>query len=238
MACKLDDIACIVLCGGRGTRLQSVIKDIPKPMAPLTSGIPFLHFLLGKLYKQGITHFHLATGYQSIVIEDYFKTHDTPFDVTIWKEHEPLGTGGAIRNIATKLKETHFLVVNGDTYFDFDLNRFIAAAITTQKEAVLALKRIEKGNRYGQVKLEGDTISSFAEKQPFENKLINTGVYLIRRTTFLSNSLEGPFSIEKDYFEKHISRACIAGIEQKGFFIDIGIPEDYRYAQTQLNHED
>lgn len=231
---SLAQIPCIVLCGGKGTRLQSVVADIPKPMAPLHSGMPFLHFLLLKLNQQGIRHFHLATGYQSQIIESYFETHETPFQVTIWKEHEPMGTGGAIRSIVENLSDSHVLVVNGDSYFDLDLSDFISRASLSQKEAVLALKKMDKGNRYGQVILNECTIVSFEEKRDFEHALINSGIYWIQRNSFLQRTTDGCFSLEKEYFEKLVNTGCFGGIEQHGFFIDIGIPEDYFYAQTHL----
>jgi D-glycero-alpha-D-manno-heptose 1-phosphate guanylyltransferase len=238
MEYSLNELGCIVLCGGQGTRLKSVIPDIPKPMAPLNSGMPFLHFLLDKLYRQGITHFHLATGYQSVIIEQYFESNQTPFQVTICREDQPLGTGGAIRQIAGKIKEDYLLVVNGDTFFDLNVHNFVAQALEVKKEAVLALKFLDQGKRYGQVKVTNHTITSFEEKHAFEKGFINGGIYLIQRVPFLDHTPEGSFSLEKDYFEKQVSDKCFGGIEQSGFFIDIGIPEDYYSAQTRLEHED
>jgi D-glycero-alpha-D-manno-heptose 1-phosphate guanylyltransferase len=235
---NLSQLPCIVLCGGQGTRLKSVIQDIPKPMAPLKTGMPFLHFLLSKFHKQGITDFQLATGYQSAVIETYFKSHRTPFQVTIWNEDEPLGTGGAIRRILTELTAEYVLVVNGDSFFDLNIADFLAGAHRLQKDAVLALKLLTKGDRYGQVLLNDSTICSFEEKRPFERGYINTGIYYLNRLSFLEHTKKGAFSLEKDYFEKHVRSGCFGGIAQEGFFIDIGIPEDYFYAQTQLTHED
>lgn len=229
----IENRDCIILAGGKGTRLRSVVSDLPKPMAPI-NGIPFLEILLKELHQSGVKNFILATGYQHEVIEDYFQDF-TEFPISFSVEEEPLGTGGAILKALRQAKSSKVLIVNGDTFFNLNLPSFLEKASPySDASCVLALKKIEKSDRYGSVLLNSHQITQFKEKTYQEVALINSGIYLLDREWFLQLGLPDKFSFEMDFLEPYAQKGNIFGIEEEGYFIDIGIPEDYARAQREL----
>jgi D-glycero-alpha-D-manno-heptose 1-phosphate guanylyltransferase len=231
---SLNKTDCIVLAGGFGTRLKSVVSDVPKPMAPI-NGIPFLSLLLQQLHQKGLAKFILAVGYKSEYIQSYFSKNTFPFSVAFSIEDEPLGTGGAIRLAMKKAKSSTVLIVNGDTYFDFDVQNFVEQAILLDKECVLTLKKIDNSERYGTVKIEGNCITQFIEKQFQKEAYINAGVYCINKSKFNLSLFPKQFSFEKAYLEAQAGQKNLFGIAADGYFIDIGIPEDYEKAQDDFD---
>ena len=228
----------VILAGGFGTRLQSVVRDVPKPMAPINN-LPFLNYMFDYLKFFGITHVVLSTGYLSEKISDYYKNEYKGITISYTKEETPLGTGGGIRLAIEKCKTKNVLVLNGDSFFDIDLNNYYNAHIEFNSDCSLALRRIENASRYGTITLgDNNTIKAFKEKDSVEKEgLINAGVYILDRELFLNNTQSGiAFSIEKDFYEKRITELNIFGFEYEGYFIDIGIPEDYKKAQTDFQH--
>ena len=124
----IEDLQVFILVGGRGTRLQSVVSDLPKPMAPIGDK-PFLHFLVSKLVRGGIKKICFLTGYKHDSIENYIDSiHFNNVEFTFSREMEPLGTGGAIRQAVDQFPDHEFLVVNGDTFFNFDIELFVDEA--------------------------------------------------------------------------------------------------------------
>ena len=113
----------IVLAGGLGTRLREAVPDLPKCMAPV-NGKPFLHYLLTYFQQQGIERFLLSVGYKHELVSDYFASSSQDFNVSYIVENEPLGTGGGIELAMPAVKGKNVLVLNGDTFFKIDLNRF------------------------------------------------------------------------------------------------------------------
>lgn len=229
----LADIPCIILAGGKGTRLRSAVPELPKPMAPI-GGTPFLHILLDSLYEKGFRQFHLSVGYKKDLIISYFTTKNISYEVNFIEEGEPLGTGGAIKNAIHRVNYSPVLVLNGDTFFAIDFQDFVSKSIKKNALCSLALKRIPSGDRYGEVQIEGNVITSFTEKRPLKNSLINGGIYLINSTELKKRTFPKIFSFETDFLEHEVQNKAIAGFEQDGYFIDIGIPEDYKKAQDEL----
>ena len=229
---------CIILAGGLGTRLRSVISEIPKCMAPV-AGKPFLAYVIGYLQKQGIENFIFAVGYKTEVIERYLHKEYSTINYKLSIEHEPLGTGGAIKLACSKATQKNVLVVNGDTFFAIDLIKLAAFHKLCGADCTLSLKPMQSFDRYGVVELNKDySIRSFKEKQFYETGLINGGVYALYAEKFLRESLPEKFSFEKEYLEKKVSLANddkrMYGVVQDKYFIDIGIPEDYERAQIEL----
>jgi len=230
MANALSELDCIVLVGGKGTRLQSVVSDVPKPMAPINE-IPFLKILLDELYSQGIQRFILATGHKSDVIQNYFASIKTPYSIQYSIEKEQLGTGGAIAQALELASSKKVLVVNGDTFFKLNLTKFIEQAEEMNQPCVIALKKVFNSDRYGSVQLVDNQITEFEEKAFKAEALINSGTYLLNKIQFLAHSFPEKFSFEKDYLEIYTKKQQLFGVEMEGYFIDIGIPEDYEKAQ-------
>ncbi|MBC7694913.1 MAG: nucleotidyltransferase family protein [Burkholderiales bacterium] len=228
----------IILAGGFGTRLQSVVNDVPKPMAPVNN-VPFLNYIFDYLNDYGIEHVVLSTGYLSEKIHHYFKSAYKDIKISYTKEEVPLGTGGGIRLAMEKCMENEVLVLNGDSFFDVDLHSYYKQYIVSGANCSLALRSVDNAARYGTIELgEKNVILSFKEKDSFEKEgLINGGVYILNRELFLKDTKPGiPFSIEKDFYEARIKEIHIFGFEYSGYFIDIGIPEDYKKAQTDFKN--
>lgn len=225
----------IILAGGLGTRLRSAVPDLPKCMAPVR-GKPFLAYVIAYLKTQGITHFIFALGYKSDAFLSFLDSELTPGIYTVSVEPEPLGTGGAIQLACAAAKGQYICVTNGDTLFRFDLHRLADLHLRQQAECTLALKEMQDFDRYGVVETEDETglVTGFKEKQHYKSGYINGGAYLLNKADFLQRNFPEKFSFEKDYLEKYFREKKFYGAADPGFFIDIGIPEDYERAQAEL----
>lgn len=224
----------IILAGGLGTRLREAVPDLPKCMAPV-NGKPFIDYVLKHLQTQGIQHFIFSLGYKSDAFTEYLVQTLNPDTYSLVIEKEPLGTGGAIRYACSASREDHVLVVNGDSLFATDLSSQSDFHLSHQADCTLALKPMENFDRYGVVVLEEDqSILSFQEKKYYAKGLINGGVYLLNKTSFLKEVMPEKFSFETDYLQKLYPERKFYGIIQDGYFIDIGIPGDYQKAQNDL----
>ncbi|EAL7576610.1 NTP transferase domain-containing protein, partial [Campylobacter coli] len=212
----------IVLAGGLGTRLRSVVQDLPKPMAPI-NGKPFLAFVLEYLKKQGITEIILSVSYKYELIQEYFKDEFEGMKIRYNVEKELLGTGGAIKD-ALKLVKNEVYVVNGDTFFDIDLKKLVLNG----SKICIALKQMQNFDRYGTVNVdEQGIVTSFEEKVFKKQGLINGGIYLLKKDIFDEFSLEKKFSFEEFLQENYKSLKIQTQIFDD-YFIDIGVPQDYK----------
>lgn len=211
----------IVLAGGLGTRLKSVVQDLPKPMAPI-NGKPFLAFVLEYLKKQGITEVILSVSYKYELIQECFKDEFEGMKIRYNIEKELLGTGGAIKD-ALKLIQNQAYVLNGDTIFDINLKKLVL----NDSKICIALKQMQNFDWYGTVNVNDQGIViSFEEKVFKKQGLINGGAYLLKKDLFDEFDLEKKFSFEEFLQVNH----KILEIQTQIFddyFIDIGIPEDY-----------
>jgi len=223
----------IILAGGLGTRLKDVIKDIPKPMAPI-DGKPFLHYVFQYLTRFPIERVILAVGYKYEVIEAIFGTNYLGIEIEYAIENEPLGTGGAIANALQLTKSDDVFLLNGDTFFDVGLNALYAHHQLSGSRLTLSLKPMQNFDRYGTVVLKGTQITAFNEKKPVAKGLINGGVYVLNRALFSNPNLPSKFSFEKDIMEQSVLQFDMQAFFSDGYFIDIGIPEDYDRAQKEF----
>lgn len=227
----------IILAGGLGTRLRSVVADVPKCMAPV-GGKPFLWYLLKYLTKYPISRVILSVGYLREVIFDWIKGHqqEFPFEFDYAIEEEPLGTGGGIKLALSKASDPYVVILNGDTFFDVELDVLCQLHDRNKKDITLALKLMRDFNRYGTVSLDTmhGTIVSFNEKQYCDEGLINGGVYVINRNAPVFEGLPDRFSFETAVLEPQCAVQNLQGIVQDGYFIDIGIPEDFEKANYEF----
>lgn len=227
----------IILAGGLGTRLRDVVQDRPKCLA-MVQGRPFLHYLIQMLEREGIIRFIFSLGYMHGQIEEFLEDNYPSLDYATVVENDPLGTGGAIKNACTIAKEDNVLICNGDTYFPVPVSELEAFHQSKQSSCTLCLKPQNDFDRYGTVVLNEDkSIKSFEEKKYCKEGLINGGVYMLNVKSFQQISFPEKFSFESDYlqkFEKHTPSQRLYGFIQDTFFIDIGIPEDYKRVQ-QMN---
>ena len=225
---------CIILAGGLGTRLRSAVPDLPKCMAPV-AGRPFLSHVIDHFSGQGIEKFIFSLGYKHEVIQAFLDTAYADHNKQYVIEEEPLGTGGAIQFACRQATEKDVLILNGDTLFSIQLSAQTAFHQQHQAHCTLALKPMQHFDRYGVVELQDNgAIKSFKEKQYYESGLINGGIYALQVAAFLNEELPDKFSFEKDYLEKLYRERPMFGIVQDEYFIDIGIPEDFERANTEL----
>jgi D-glycero-alpha-D-manno-heptose 1-phosphate guanylyltransferase len=225
---------CIVLAGGLGTRLQSVVQDVPKCMAPV-NGKPFLHFLFDYAEQQGCTKVILSLGYKHEYVTEWLKTQQRSFTVDYVIEEVPLGTGGGIQLALQKATEQHIAVLNGDTMFRVPLQEMMEFHMQGQAATTVALKPMQDFDRYGVVKTDNTArITAFEEKKPQAEGLINGGVYIIDKDALSAKNLPQKFSFEKDYFEAFVQEGNMYGFVSTEYFIDIGIPSDYEQVQKDF----
>ncbi len=224
----------IILAGGLGTRLRSEVSDQPKCLAPVND-VPFLSYLIHYLLSMDIRHFVFSLGYKSEKIIDFLNKDFASLSYSLSLEDKPLGTGGAINLACRKVITKDVLVCNGDTLYKADVFSLAEFHAEMNSDCTLALKPMESFDRYGSVSINSSgRVTAFHEKNYCEAGLINGGMYMLNTESFMRQPFEKVFSFERDYLEKLVGQeGAIYGCIQDGFFIDIGIPEDYRRAFTE-----
>ena len=211
----------VVLCGGLGTRLRKIVKDVPKPMAPVGDK-PFLAFVLEYLKKQNIKRVILAVSYKYEVIQQYFGDEFLGMEIVYSIEKIPLGTGGAIKQ-ALEFASRDCYVLNGDTFFEIPLEEMKLG----KSKICIALKRMYDFDRYGAVEIDKNGfVESFEEKKFIKEGYINGGTYLVAKDIFDKFILEDKFSFE-EFLQENYKTLRIKTKVFDHYFIDIGIPEDY-----------
>ncbi len=216
----------VILAGGKGTRLQEVVSDVPKPMAPV-AGRPFLEYLVLQLCRWGITDIVLSVGYKGDRIKSYFGTGEgRGINIRYSEEECPLGTGGAIKRAASAIEDDAFIAMNGDSFLDLNFDDFITFYNRTGAQTALALAYVGDTSRYGRVVTgENSRVIQFTEKGLSGPGLINGGIYLFSREV-IDGIPEGNVSVEQDVFPGLIKRG-IYGMRMEGYFVDMGIPDRY-----------
>ena len=218
----------VVLAGGLGTRLGDHTKTLPKPMMDV-AGRPFLDYLIRNLRRHGIGEIVLSVGHLHETIRDCFGDgNEYGVHIHYAVEHEPLGTGGALRNCLPLLAE-RFFVLNGDTMFDVNFAALDATSIT----AVMALRPVADTARYGRVTLHDKWITHFVEKGAEGPGVINGGVLCLNRQDIASLP-EAKSSLERDLLPHLAQQRELAGFVSDTFFIDIGLPESLLEAQSSI----
>ena len=225
----------IILAGGFGTRLQGVVKDVPKPMAPV-NGRPFLTYILDYLIDYQYNKVILSVGYLHEKIEEYFGNQYKSLKIDYAVEVEPLGTGGGIAFAMSKCSSDNVLVINGDTMFKVNLTEFEQFFAKNNSLLNIVLREVDDVSRYGSVTIgNNNLIILFSEKGISSGRgFINGGVYMINQTLFDKYPQPKKFSFEKDLMEKLYMQEQFFAMPSDGYFIDIGIPEDYARAQNEL----
>lgn len=224
----------IILAGGLGTRLKEAVPDLPKAMAPV-AGRPFLFHIINYLRSQWVGRFIFSLGYRHEVIIEYLREQYPTLDYEVVIEEEPMGTGGGIRLACEKAKARHVVVANADTLFKANLDEMFNLHEQKNAFCTLALKPMRDFDRYGVVELGNDhSVTAFQEKKFYPAGLINGGLYILDVEKFTKEFQPAKFSFETDFLERACARHVIFGLEQGGYFIDIGIPSDFLRAQKDL----
>ncbi len=220
----------IILAGGLGTRLAGTVADTQKVMAPV-GGCPFLVYLLKDLKNKGFRKVILAVSYKYEQLESYFGKSFLGLEIIYSVENEPLGTGGAIKQALRYSENDEAAVINGDTYFDVNFDELYALYKKTGAKAVLAAKEMPDCTRHSTLIIAEDgRITDFTEKKPNKKGYINGGVYIVSKSAF-DGIKENRFSFEKEILEKEKN---LYALKCDGYFIDMGIPEAYFRANTEI----
>jgi D-glycero-alpha-D-manno-heptose 1-phosphate guanylyltransferase len=223
----MNSPACaIILAGGLGTRLRSLVSDIPKPMATI-GGRPFLAHLFDHLERQGIQWVILAIGYKYEAFRDYFGARYRSIRLTYSIEPAPLGTGGALRRALDGVEKGPILALNGDTFLALDYGSMLTAHLAAGAGLTIALRQVSDASRYGEAVVEQGRITAFSEKSTAAPGWINAGVYLLERDIFAPFNLREVFSFERDFLQTYCSQLRPLAYPTDARFIDIGTPEDY-----------
>jgi D,D-heptose 1,7-bisphosphate phosphatase len=217
---------CVILVGGLGTRLGERTETTPKPLLDV-GGAPFLDTLLAEARRRGFDEFLLLAGHRSEAVVAFLadraieKRFDCRVELSI--EPRPLGTGGALVQALPRLRGD-FLLLNGDTWFDFNWLDLMANARREGAAAALALRDVAEPDRYETVELDGSLVRAIRPRgQYLASALINGGVYYVARAAVEGSAT--PSSLESDILPGLVSRGALRGYRYRGFFIDIGMPE-------------
>lgn len=224
----------VVLAGGLGTRLRERVSDRPKPMAPV-AGVPFLAHQISWLARGGIERAILSVGFKHETIHAYFGDHFQDVGIIYSVEETPLGTGGGTRLALDHVRTRDVVLVNGDTFFAVDLASLHRAHRTREAMVTLAVRHLDDTARYGRVELEADGfVRRFTAPQSGQPGTVNGGVYVVSAEAFRSHAPEGRFSLEDDFLAAGAGILPFYGRRFDGYFIDIGTPDDFERAQTEL----
>lgn len=222
----------IVLAGGLGTRLRNMVPNLPKPMAPI-AGRPFLEILLDSLAAKGFDHVILSLGFMAEKISSHFGNRFANMDLTYAVEQEPLGTGGALRLAMNHCRNDHVFIFNGDTFLDLEIDA-VEQQWSRHHHPIIVGRMVPDTARYGRLLTDNGRVVGLSEKGIAGPGLINAGCYVFNIHQLNGFSLNLPFSLESDYLAIAVNKQRLDIFVTTGHFIDIGVPEDYRRAQSEL----
>jgi histidinol-phosphate phosphatase family protein len=224
---------CVILLGGLGSRLGAITRAMPKPLLDV-AGKPFVDVLVGEALRRGFTDIVLLAGHAADVVEEYARGLRARLPagtrVTVSVEPEPMGTGGGVRFAAAYLEE-RFLLLNGDTWFDFNWLDLLAAAV---HGPALAARPVPAADRYETLDVTGDgRVTRIVPRGEANGEaVINGGAYVLNKADILE--FPEKFSIETDLLPWLVQQGRLHSITRAGYFIDIGVPASYAEAQTAI----
>jgi len=226
------DVPCLILCGGQGTRLREVVPNRPKALAEV-KGRPFIFFLLDQLLRFGVRRVVLCTGFKGDQIKESIRDSYGNLEIDYSQENTSLGTAGAIKAATETVVDETLLVINGDSYVDYDFHSFLLQHQTTGSNFSMVLAQFVESQRYGAVQVDKkNRVTRFLEKSTRasnELSLINAGTYLISRECIKSFPMENPLSLETRIIPASVGKG-LHGFIAGGRFIDIGTPSSFAEA--------
>ncbi|WTY64528.1 NDP-sugar synthase [Streptomyces sp. NBC_01410] len=233
----------ILLVGGKGTRLRPLTVNTPKPMVP-AAGVPFLTHQLARARAAGVEHIVLATSYLAEVFEPYFGDGSAlGLHLEYVTEEEPLGTGGAIRNVASRLRsgpDEPVLIFNGDILTGLDIEALVATHRSSGADVSLHLTRVEDPRAFGLVPTDAEgRVLAFLEKPQTPEEIvtdqINAGAYVFRRSVIDAIPVGRPVSVERETFPDLLSSgAHLQGMVDSTYWLDLGTPQAFVRGSADL----
>jgi NDP-sugar pyrophosphorylase family protein len=228
---RIQDIDVIVLCGGLGTRLHSVVDDRPKPMIEI-NGKPFLDILIEYIAHYDFIRFILCTGYKGDFIKRYYENKNGKWKFLISEEEEPLGTAGAIKKAESFIKSDILLVVNGDSLCEIDITDFLKFHVRKRAFISIVLTSMENPVDFGVIRLNRDQkIIRYSEKVPISGDVfVNAGIYLFNRKVLEEIPSGENLSLEYDIFPRILDKGAYGYVTKK-VLLDIGTPRRLEIAR-------
>ncbi|OEV09745.1 sugar phosphate nucleotidyltransferase [Streptomyces nanshensis] len=233
----------ILLVGGKGTRLRPLTVHTPKPMVP-AAGVPFLAHQLARARAAGVDHVVMATSYLAEVFEPYFGDgSQLGLHLEYVTEKEPLGTGGAIRNVASRLRSAPsdpVLIFNGDILTGLDIGALVATHTRSGADVSLHLTRVEDPRAYGLVPTDEDgRVTAFLEKPQTPEEIvtdqINAGAYVFDRSVIDTIPADRPVSVERETFPGLLAEgARLQGMVDSTYWLDLGTPQAFVRGSADL----
>ena len=235
---NLSEITSVILAGGLGTRLRSVVSDRPKVLASVCNR-PFLTFLLDQLIAAQAKEVILCTGFMADEVHNELGHRYKSLNIVHSSEPEPMGTGGALRLALPLINSDPVLIMNGDSHVNVDLTGYLEWFFERDRRATLLLVKVPDTGRYGKVIVDDNgLIAAFEEKALDAGPgWINAGIYIIKKSLVTSIPARIPYSLERQFFP-HLVQKNIYGFCSNGQFIDIGTPDSYGRAQEFFCNED
>lgn len=225
-----EKIAVMILAGGYGTRLSSIVADRPKVLADV-NGRPFLSYLFDQLSILKVKSVIICSGYKGEMIVQAFQYRYKNQELIYSQEPEPLGTAGALKLSLDFCSAEYIMVMNGDSFYDTDLLSFWKWHFLKRADCSILLTYMTSSNRFGFVKTDKDgRIQVFEEKGVAKSGWINAGIYIFRREIIASIPSNRMVSLEKEIFPQLIGKKFYA-FKANGPFIDIGTPDSYKKAK-------
>lgn len=228
----------VILAGGLGTRLRSVVSHLPKPMADI-GGKPFLARLIEHLSSQGVGHIVLAVGYKAAVVIDFFGNEYSGCKISYSEEKDLLGTGGGLLKASKHLYcGQNFLVFNGDTIFPIDIMSLMRSHETSDALVTIGSFSATENSRYGKITLkENGDLSSFGDDYADIGEPANGGVYVFNSKALeIKHSMGATFSLEADFVPFLLTKHCrIKHVCFDEPFLDMGLPRDYKKLQQNFD---
>jgi NDP-sugar pyrophosphorylase family protein len=231
------EVDVVVLCGGIGSRLRTIVDDRPKPMAQINQQ-PFLDILIDYFCGFGFRRFVLCTGHMSEIIQDYYCPRSSSLEFVISYEQTPLGTAGSIKNAENFIKSDPFLVTNGDSFCPVNLSEFYDFHLLKQARMSMAVVESEETANSGLVTLDNSQrIIGFEEKKvKVRTGYINAGIYFFQKNVLSLIPENTKYSLEYDLFPRLTNLDSLAFVSHEEL-IDIGTPERYERARIFFSTE-
>ena len=225
----------LILAGGFGSRLKSVVNDRPKPMA-LINNRPFLFHLLSRIIRFNCSEIFISVGYQKEFIKDYFGDSFKGFKINYVEENKPLGTGGAVIRGFAIIPKPYAIVINGDTLTDINYKK-IQDTHEKDGNSLISVKQISNPDRYDLINFDelSKKVINFSKSSLDGKSFINTGTYLIKKNNLLTFKAGNYYSMERDILPYLIKINDLYVFENDHKFIDIGIPQDYEKLSNRFS---
>ena len=226
----------IILAGGLGSRLGTLVKNVPKPLLKVNNK-PFVLKIVERLINQGIDNIIFCLGYKSQKLLNFFgdgSKWGISFSYVV--ENKLMGTAGAVRGAYEEISETNVFVLNGDSFCYFDIPKLLTQHVSSNADITLTVLKVDDPARYGVISFDKHRkVNKFIEKNMFNKNnanYINAGVYVIKKQLIKKIDKKNPISFEKDFIPNNLDKNIRAFILKNDKFIDIGTPNSYNNADA------